>query len=74
MLRQLIDRMLGRDGRAEADVRGDPARVNARAATGEVSGRSGSTTSTHGAEGYVGRVAGDEDFSGETGAERRAGS
>ena len=57
MLRKLIDRMLGRDGRAEADVKPDPHRVDAR----------------HTGDGeYVGRVAGDDHFAGETGAERRA--
>lgn len=57
MLRKLIDRMLGRDGRAEADVAPDPARVDAR-----------------GDGGAVGRVSADEDFTGETGGERRARS
>ena len=55
---QLLQRLTGRDGRGEADVVGDPARADAR--------------DTNGGE-YVGRTADDEDFSGETGAERRAG-
>jgi hypothetical protein len=29
-LRQIIDRILGRDGRGESDVNPDPARVDAR--------------------------------------------
>lgn len=55
MLRGLMDRLLGRDGRAEADVDPDPARVDARGGDGA----------------SVGRIAKDEDWSGETGAERR---
>jgi hypothetical protein len=57
-LKPVIQRLTGQDGRGEADVEGDPARADAR--------------NTNGGE-YVGRVAEDEDFSGETGAERRAG-
>jgi hypothetical protein len=57
--RHLIERVTGKDGRGESDVAGDPARVDSR--------------ETNGGE-YVGRIAEDEDFSGETGAERRAES
>jgi hypothetical protein len=56
-LKSLLQRVTGRDGRGESDVVGDPARADAR-------------NTNHGE--YVGRVADDEDFSGETGAERRA--
>jgi hypothetical protein len=56
-LKQLLERFTGKDGRGEADVVGDPARADSR--------------ETSGGE-YVGRIADDEDFSGETGAERRA--
>lgn len=55
-LKQLLDRFTGKDGRGEADVVGDPARVDSR--------------ETNGGE-YVGRIADDEDWSGETGADRR---
>ncbi len=55
-IRQIIDRLLGRAGNAEADVQADPARVDSR----------------EGGD-YVGRVAADDDFTGETGAERRRG-
>jgi hypothetical protein len=56
-LKQLIERFTGKDGRGESDVVGDPARADSR--------------ETNSGE-YVGRIADDEDFSGETGAERRA--
>lgn len=72
VLRTLLRRLLGRDGRPEGDVRTDPARANARHTSRDGTAQGVSTTSTAGAEEYVGRVAGDEDFSGETGAERRA--
>jgi hypothetical protein len=53
--RELLDRMTGKGGNAEADVQADPARADSRDPDGS----------------YVGRTAADEDFSGETGAERR---
>ena len=56
--KELLDRFTGKDGRGEADVVGDSARVDSR--------------ETNGGE-YVGRIADDEDFTGESGAERRAG-
>ena len=60
--------------KAEDDVDADPARVDSRATGGDPDRRDteGGTTGTSEAEEFVGRVAGDEDFSGETGAERRA--
>ncbi len=74
MLKGLLQRMLGRDGRTEADVRPDPANSNSRAVDGSRTGRDsdGSTTGTSPNGDYVGLVAGDADFTGETGAERRA--
>ena len=61
--------------RTEADVASDPARVDTRATGGDPEKRvtEGGTTGTSESEEFVGRVAGDDDFSGETGAERRAG-
>ena len=52
------DRTAGATGRdkAEQDVQGDPARADSREPEGQ----------------YVGRIAADDDFAGETGAERRA--
>lgn len=60
--------------KTEADVEPDPARTDSRATGGDPDRRDteGGTTGTSKAEEFVGRVAGDEDFSGETGAERRA--
>jgi hypothetical protein len=59
---------------AQSDVEADPARVDARETGGDPAraATEGGTTGTTEAEEFVGRVAGDEDFSGETGAERRA--
>lgn len=70
----MVERLLGRDGRAEADVQGDAAVATARHVGGDPDRvpTEGGTTGTTQADEYVGRVAGDEDFSGETGAERRA--
>jgi hypothetical protein len=51
-IRQFIARLLGRDGRGEADVNPDHARADHRSDA-------------------VGRVAADDSFAGETGAERR---
>ena len=60
--------------KTEPEVQPDPARVDSRATGGAPDRRDneGGTTGTSQAEEFVGRVAGDEDFSGETGAERRA--
>ncbi|GAA0621661.1 hypothetical protein GCM10009547_25470 [Sporichthya brevicatena] len=65
--------MSGRQ-KTEDDVQPDEARVDSRATGGDPDRRhtEGGTTGTSRAEEFVGRVAGDEDFSGETGAERRA--
>jgi hypothetical protein len=54
-MRQILDRLLGRAGNTEADVAADPPRVDSREPDGE----------------YVGRVAPDDDFAGETSADRR---
>ncbi len=67
--------MTNPDGKkAESDVDADPARADSRATGGDPDRRDneGGTTGTSEAEEFVGRVAGDDDFSGETGAERRA--
>ena len=60
--------------KTEADVDADVARTDSRATGGDPDRRhtEGGTTGTSEAEEFVGRVAGDDDFSGETGAERRA--
>ena len=60
--------------KTESDVDADPARTDSRATGGDPDRRDteGGTTGTSEAEEFVGRIAGDEDFSGETGAERRA--
>lgn len=65
--------MSGRQ-KTESEVQPDDARVDSRATGGDPDRRDneGGTTGTSNAEEFVGRVAGDEDFSGETGAERRA--
>ncbi len=60
--------------KTESDVDADVARTDSRATGGDPDRRDteGGTTGTSQAEEFVGRIAGDEDFSGETGAERRA--
>lgn len=65
--------MSGRE-KTEADVDPDTARADSRATGGDPDKRTteGGTTGTSEAEEFVGRVAGDDDFSGETGAERRS--
>lgn len=72
-IRGIIDRVLGRGGNAEADVAADPALADSREHGGDPGRRpaEGGTTGTSEGGEYVGRVAGDEDFSGETGADRR---
>jgi hypothetical protein len=55
-MRELLDRLSGRAGNAEADVQADPARADSREPE----------------DGYVGRTGPDDDFAGETGAEIRA--
>lgn len=64
--------------KAEPDVDGDPARVDARDTGGvpdPAKDDQGSTTGTTPDDEYVGRVAGDDPgYVGETGAERRAQS
>lgn len=66
--------MTGTHRKSEDDVAGDAAVAETRATGGDADQRprEGGTTGTTVAEEFVGRVAGDEDFSGETGAERRA--
>jgi hypothetical protein len=71
-----LRRLFGRDGRAESDVIGDDARVDSREVGGDP-GRvpqEGTTTGTGAGGEFVGRVGGDDDWSGEDGAERRAGA
>ncbi|MGQ0847129.1 MAG: hypothetical protein ACT4QF_23670 [Sporichthyaceae bacterium] len=70
----LLRRLLGRDGRAESDVRGDDSRVDARHVGGDPDriAQEGTTTGTGSGGHFVGRVAGDDDFAGEDGADRRA--
>ncbi len=69
-----VDELRGRTPTAEADVQGDPARVDSREEGGDPDRRvnEGGTTGTSVNGSFVGRVAGDDDFSGETGAEVRA--
>ena len=72
----LLRRLFGRDGRAERDVIGDESRVNARHVGGDPDRvpLEGTTTGTGSGGQFVGRVAGDDDFSGEQGADRRSGT
>ncbi len=59
--------------KTEGDVDPDPVRTDSRATGGDPDRHNeGGTTGTSDAGEFVGRVAGDDDFSGETGAERRA--
>lgn len=54
-LADLMHRLTGKDGRGEADVIGDDARSDSRGPN----------------DSYVGRTAEDDDFTGESGAERQ---
>ncbi len=73
-IREMVEKITGKDGRGEADVDPDDARADARDTGGDENRTPQEGTTTGTAEGgeFVGRVAGDDDFSGETGAERRA--
>lgn len=72
-MRQTIAKILHRAPRAEFDAAGDDARVDSREQGGEHQrAGEGGTTGSSTSESFVGRVAGDDHFAGETGAERRA--
>ncbi|MBA3744231.1 hypothetical protein [Sporichthya sp.] len=74
-IHDIVEKITGDDGRAEADVEPDNARADARDIGGDENRtpQEGTTTGTGAGGEFVGRVGGDDNFSGETGAERRAG-
>lgn len=73
--RRMLGRILHRAPRSEADAAGDEARADSRKeSTSDRRTTEGGTTGSSANGSFVGRVSGDDHFSGETGAERRAAS